>query len=164
MESAIARAIADTYGVSVRKLNAFVTNDEVGMGASFDYEIVGVKDDYTGTETALRGMYTKCGPGILEIKNVDWLQFKRNWTKEGDSLEAPGHIEVQVQSQLHVIERAWAAIGVLVGGNELKMLIRDRDPEVGKKLDDATKAFWRDVKAGKAPPDRKSTRLNSSHT
>ncbi len=59
---------------------------------------------------------------------------------------------MQVQHQLHVIERSWAAIGVLVGGNSLKLLVRERDPEIGQILEDATKAFWKDVKANRVPP------------
>jgi len=152
MEESIARAIADVYGVKVRKLNSYVSRDGTGMGASFDYEIVGVKEDITPEDTCLQGMYKDLGPGILEIKNVDWLVFKRSWTRDGETFEAPAHIELQVQHQLHVIERAWAAIGVLVGGNSLKLLIRERDPEVGQILEDATKAFWKDVKADRVPP------------
>jgi len=152
MEEAIARAIADEYAVKVRKLNAYVSRDGTGMGSSFDYEIVGIKEDVTPQDTCLQGMYRDLGPGILEIKNVDWMVFKRSWTNDGDGLEAPGHIELQVQHQLHVIERSWAAIGVLVGGNSLKLLVRERDPEVGQILEDATKAFWKDVKANRVPP------------
>jgi len=150
MEEAIARAIADVYGVKVRKLNAYVSNDS-GMGASFDYEIVGVKDDATPDDKVLQEMYRDLGPGILEIKNVDWLVWKRSWSNDEGRMEAPAHIEVQVQAQLHTIERSWAAIGVLVGGNSLRLLVRERDPVVGENLERAIRTFWREVKANKVP-------------
>jgi putative phage-type endonuclease len=151
MEESIARAVADEYGVKVRKLNAYVSRDDVGLGASFDYEIVGIKEDVTPEDKVLQEMYRDLGPGILEIKNVDWLVWKRSWTTAEDKFEAPAHIEVQVQAQLHTIERSWAAIGVLVGGNSLRLLVRERDPVVGENLDKASALFWREVKANRPP-------------
>ena len=150
MEEAIARAIAEEYGIKCRKLNAFASS-ESGLGASFDYEIIGVKEDVTVEDPTLQNMYRSLGPGILEIKNVDYWVFKQNWTSDGHSMEAPPHIEIQVQCQLHTIERSWAAIGVLVGGNSLKMLVRERDPAVGEQLDRMAAKFWRSIKANKPP-------------
>lgn len=152
MEEAIARAIADQYGIKVRKLNAYVSKDGSGMGASFDYEIVGTKEGEPPEGNVLRDMYDAYGPGILEVKNVDWLIFKRQWIGEEGSEEAPAHIEIQVQAQLHVIGRKWGAIGVLIGGNKLKMLVREYDPEVGAAFEAKTKQFWHDLAANKAPP------------
>jgi hypothetical protein len=149
LEDAIARGLAEDYGIKVRKLNSFVSRD--GMGASFDYEVVGVKDDVTPEDTSLQGMYRDLGPGILEIKNVDWLVYRNNWTNDDGRSEAPPHIEIQVQHQLHVIERSWAAIGVLVGGNSLKMLVRERDPVVGERLALASERFWKRIEANKPP-------------
>jgi len=151
LEDAVARKVANDQGVKVRKLSAFVSRDNTGMASSFDYEIVGLKDDYEGT-SALRAMYTEAGPGILEIKCVDFMVFRNAWAEIDGEREAPAHIEIQVQHQLHCIERRWAALGVLVGGNSLKLFVREYDAEVAKSLETATKAFWRDVKAKKAPP------------
>ena len=152
LEETIAKGIAEKYGLKVRKLNAYVSRDGTGMGSSFDFEIVGIKDDAEVDDPCLQEMYIKCGAGILEIKNVDYFIFKREWATFDDQREAPTHIEIQVQHQLHVIEREWAAIGVLVGGNKLEMLIRDYDPEVGASLEETVKKFWKDLKAGKRPP------------
>jgi putative phage-type endonuclease len=151
-EEAVARAMADDYGIKVRKLNAYVSKDGTGMGASFDYEIVGVKEGEPAEGRVLQEMYENNGPGILEVKTVDWLQFQRQWPEVEGEREAPAHIEIQVQAQLHVIERKWAAIGVLVGGNEFKLLVRDYDADVGKAFEARTKQFWKDLKAGKVPP------------
>jgi len=148
-EEAIARGVAEEYGVKVRKLNSYVSRDGTGMGSSFDYEIVGVKDGVPPPQgTVLQEAYTSMGPGILEIKNVDWLVYKRTWLED----EAPAHIEIQVQHQLHVIERKWAAMGILVGGNNLKMIVREYDPAVGQVMQDKVRQFWKDLKSGNAPP------------
>jgi putative phage-type endonuclease len=152
LEEAVARKIAADYGVKVRKLSAFAVNDEYGMGASFDYEIVGLKEEWPAdAKSALRAMYQAHGAGILEIKCVDWMVFKRQWEEVEGELEAPAHIEIQVQHQLCLIERAWAAIGILVGGNQLKLIVRERDTEVGEAIIRKSVQFWRDIKANKAP-------------
>ena len=151
LEDAVARKIANDYGVKVRKLSAFVSRDGTGMASSFDYEIVGLKEDHT-EDSVLRGMYTESGPGILEIKCVDWLVFRNQWLEVDGEREAPPHIEIQVQHQLHCIERKWAALGVLVGGNSLKLIIREYDATVGHALETATKAFFKRI-AAKQPPD-----------
>jgi putative phage-type endonuclease len=153
-EESVARGIAEDYGVKVRKLNNYVSKDGTGMGASFDYEIVGTKDgDEPPAGNMLRDMYDAYGPGILEIKTVDWLIYKRQWKADDEEspAEAPPHIEIQVQAQLHVIERKWAAIGVLVGGNSLNLLVREYDPDVGAAMELKTKQFWKDIAAGKTP-------------
>jgi hypothetical protein len=96
-------------------------------------------------------MYRQSGPGILEIKCVDWLVFRNQWLEVEGEQEAPPHIEIQVQHQLHCIERTWAALGVLVGGNSLKLFIRDYDPAVGVELEKATKAFMTRLARKQAP-------------
>lgn len=154
-EESVARGIAEDYGVKVRKLNAYVSLDGTGMGSSFDYEIVGIKEGVPPAGPVLQDAYKLLGPGILEIKCVDWLIHKQQWIK-GDGKEqddeAPPHIEIQVQHQLHTIQRKWAAMGVLIGGNKLQMILREYDEAVGAAMQEKVKAFWKDVKAGNAPP------------
>lgn len=152
MEEAVARAVADEYGVKVRKLNAYVSRDGTGMGCSADYEIVGIKEGEPPSGPVLQQMYTNNGPGLLEIKTVDWLVFKREWQEVDGERECPPHIECQIQHQLHCVERKWAACGILVGGNDLKLLIRDYDPDIGQRFEAASKKFWKDLKAGNLPP------------
>jgi putative phage-type endonuclease len=154
-EESVARGIAEDYGVKVRKLNAYVSLDGKGMGSSFDYEIVGVKDGDAPAGSVLQDAYRNLGPGILEIKCVDWLIHKQQWI-EGDGKdqddEAPPHIEIQVQHQLHTIQRKWAAMGVLIGGNKLQLIVREYDAAVGAAMEEKVREFWKNVKAGIAPP------------
>lgn len=152
LQNAIARGIAERYGVKARAISGYATHsyEHCRMGSSFDYEIVGLKDgDYDG-DPILRNMYAEHGAGVLEIKNVDWIAFKQWQTDDG--IEAPAHIEIQVQHQLACIGRTWAAIGVLVGGNKLELLVRTRDDQVHKALRDKCEKFWSDLAKGIMPP------------
>jgi putative phage-type endonuclease len=154
LQHAIAKRIAVKYGVKVRAISGYSEHSHAHcrMGSSFDYEIVGVaEDEFTG-DTVLRQMYEKHGTGILEIKNVDWLVFKDWKADEDGGIEAPAHIEIQVQHQLACISRMWAAIGVLVGGNKLELLIRERDDEVHRALRQKCERFWSDLDKGIMPP------------
>lgn len=157
LQDAIARRIAVRYGVRVRAINAYATHsyEHCRMGASFDYEIVGVSNDdaqFSG-DAILREMYLRHGAGILEIKNVDALVFRDRWVRDEDGgIEAPAHIEIQVQHQLACISRFWAAVGVLVGGNRLELLIRERDDDVHKALRIKCESFWDDLRRGVMPP------------
>jgi len=147
LQRAIAEGIAEDYGVKIRAMSGYATTD-AKMGASFDFEIVGKRDGAFEGPTTLRDLHGQYGTGVLEIKNVDGLVYRNDWKDD----EAPAHIEIQVQHQLHCVERKWAAIGVLVGGNKQLMLWRMRDEEVGRAIAAKTHAFWAELGAGKMPP------------
>lgn len=152
LQNSIARGIAEEYGVKVRAISGYATHsyEHCRMGASFDYEVIGVKDGDFNGDPILRRMYEAHGAGMLEIKNVDALQF-RKWQHD-DGIEPPAHIELQVQHQLACIGRRWAAIGALVGGNRLEVIVRERDDEVHRILRAKCEAFWRDLERGVMPP------------
>jgi len=153
LQEPIARGVAEDHGVKVRALNAYVRHDSgARMGASFDYEIVGIDSrqaDYIGN---LVELYEEHGPGLLEIKNVDGLVFRNDWLDDDDGIEAPAYIEVQLQHQLEVIDREWGAIAALVGGNKPVVIVRQRDREVGKALVDRINVLWHQI-AHAIPPD-----------
>jgi putative phage-type endonuclease len=154
LQEAIAKGISEDYGVKVRRVRGYSVNPNCNMGASFDYEIVGLLENYC-TETndpMLRQMYKDLGPGILEIKNVDYYIFKQQWKTEDGQLEAPAHIEIQVQHQLHCIERRWGVMGVLVGGNDTQLVLRERDEEVGASIERKVGDFWASLGRGEMPP------------
>lgn len=147
LERAIAQQVAETYGVKIRSLNYYYRHDECRMGASFDFEIVGIVGG-GAADTTLQELYRQHGAGILEIKNVDGLIYRDQWNDE----EAPPHIEVQTQHQLEVCDRGWCAIAVLVGGNSLKLYPRLRDREVGASLRFRTGEFWDRIVNSNPPP------------
>ena len=141
LQDVIARGIAEDNGWTVRKLTAYVRHNQYenqhnGMGSSFDFEIVNHPD----------------GPGILEIKAVDGMVFRDNWLVNDDgSIEAPEHIELQLQHQLEVINREWGIIAALVGGNQVKILRRKRDREVGAAIMAKIKKFWESIDSNQPP-------------
>ena len=135
LQDAVALGVAQDRSLRVRRINTYWRHsDEPGMGASFDFEIVDHAD----------------GPGLMEIKCVDYIAFRDTWLDE----EAPPHIEVQVQHQLEVANRSWCLLVALVGGNTVKAIRIERDREVGAGLRKAIAAFWAKVHAGTPPkPD-----------
>lgn len=150
LEPAIASGIAQTYGVKVVPFKTFITMPEFGLASSFDYKIVGIVDGFEGDQS-LRDMFKEHGEGIAEIKNVDALQFRRNWIEDKETMEATLQIEMQVQAQMEVSDYPWCCIAALVGGNTPKIIIRTRDTDAGKAIREKAKALWTCVDTGKAP-------------
>ena len=58
---------------------------------------------------------------------------------------------MQLQYQLHVADINWGCIAALVGGNTQKLIIRERNREMGKRFDAVVKKFWDRVKSGTPP-------------
>lgn len=146
LQDAIAAEVAKQQGFQIRRATEYLRDDETRMGASFDFEVVG----------------KNCG---LEIKNVDSLQFREGWIVNRDQrdedeeleigtvdVEAPPHIEIQVQVQMAL--KGWDAnyIGALVGGNQLALIKRTRNLKTIAEITARTKAFWESIAAGQPPP------------
>lgn len=153
LEAAIATGIAEDLGLIVSPFKVYVRIPEMRMGSSFDFKIVGIVEGFSGDETA-RDMFRKHGAGIMEVKNIDSLQFKRNWIEDGEEIEATPQIELQAQWQMEVADLNWALLAPLVGGNTPKPVIRLRDREAGDVLRQAAAELWARVAKGNAPaPD-----------
>lgn len=152
LEDAIARGIAEDLGLIVEPFKVYMRIPEIRMGSSFDFKIVGLVDGFEDNEA--RAMFTAHGPGIMEVKNVDGLQFRRAWIDDGETIEAPVHIEFQTQHQLEVADMGWAIIAPLVGGNTPRPVIRVRDRNVGEAIRTKVAELWQRINAGAAPePD-----------
>jgi putative phage-type endonuclease len=135
LQDTIARGIAEDQGWEIRARNVYSRIEERRIGSSFDFEIINHPD----------------GPGLLEIKNVDYLVFRDKWSEEDGIVEAPAHIELQLQHQLLVTGRAWGVIAALVAGNQVKYAIRLADPDVHSQILDEVARFWASVASGVAP-------------
>lgn len=134
-EAPIAYGVAEDQGWDIRKFDVYMRDIEAKIGSSFDFEIDSKSD----------------GLGILEIKNVAELQYKRAWLDDGVTIEAPEHIEMQIQHQMEVSGRKWTALVAMVGGNTPKVIYRNYDPEVGKMIRVKVAQFWEMV-ADNTPP------------
>lgn len=92
------------------------------------------------------------GRGVIEAKNVDWLQWRDNWTETA----APPHIEMQLQIEMLVGNgeqpAAWGAIACLVGGNDLRLYRREFNADFIVEADLEVMQFFADVDADEAPP------------
>lgn len=139
MESVIAYGAAEDQGWDIEKMDVYMRDIDARIGSSFDFKINSSSD----------------GPGILEIKNVDGLQYMRGWIDDGaGNIEAPEHIELQIQHQMEVADINWCALVALVGGNTQKVILRNRDRAIGKDIRSKVGEFWNRVSTNQAPkPD-----------
>lgn len=141
LQDAIAAGLAEERGWIVRRLEVYMRDEADRLGSSFDYEALSHDPDVEAV-------------GLAEIKNVDRGVFFDEWIDGPAGIEAPQHIELQVQTQMEVADLPWCAIVALVGGNELKVTIRERDREIGQSIRQHVRAFWKSIADGTPPtPD-----------
>lgn len=136
LQDSIAKGIAEDNGWVVRPMTEYMRVPEHRLGASFDFSIEGTP------------------PGILEIKNVDSLVIKNKWIIEGDDIEAPPAIELQLQHQLLVSNRPYGYIAALVGGNRVLLIRREADKKIHEAIIREADKFWKSIDANEPPkPD-----------
>jgi putative phage-type endonuclease len=135
-ESAIAHGVAEDNEWTVQPLKAYMRDPILRIGSSFDFEITSL-------------LHGKC---ILEIKNVDSLQYKRKWRDDGaGGIEAPEHIELQIQHQMLVSGYNACALVAMVGGNSPKVTFRKFDADIGVAIARKAAAFWASIEANEPP-------------
>jgi predicted phage-related endonuclease len=136
LETPISEGIGEDEGWDVKLLKVFMTHAEFPKyGSSFDFEI------RRGNEK-----------GLLELKNVDFKQYKEKWLVDGEEIEAPTGIEIQLQSELEVYNSnhphdpaTFGVIGALIGGNKPIVIERKWDREIGRLMLSKAKNFWDNV-------------------
>lgn len=131
LEPAIAKLAGEELDCDVIPFKTYARDEADRMGSSFDYEIE----------------YGKYNGWLLEIKNVDFLVYRDQWEDD----EAPDHIEVQCQHQLELTKRPGIIIACLVGGNDLKLIARERNEIMGAGIRKRIVKFWDDVTLGREP-------------
>lgn len=136
IESAIADMYADEVGANVQPFRDYMRIPEYRLGASFDF-------------VADAGGHAP--PWIVECKNVDFRVFKGGWSVTDDFIEAPAHIEIQVQHQMLVAGIARAVIVALVGGNDLRILSRSADRVIQDEIIRRAREFWQSIGDDRAP-------------
>lgn len=136
LEYPVAYGIAEDNGWTVELLKDYVCMPGARLGSSFDFII-----NFADRTQAL-----------LEIKTVDYFAYKDGWIVDGDSVEAPPHIELQVQHQMLVSGLRKAYIGVLIGGNRVAVLEREADDKIHRLIESKARAFWRSIEDN-IPPE-----------
>jgi putative phage-type endonuclease len=135
LEAAIAYGIAEEQGWEVKPMKEYLRDPDLRMGSSFDFVITNLGE-----------------PVHLEIKNVDYLAFRDGWIEHEDgSIEAPEHIEMQVQHQMAVSGFKRAFIGAFIAGNRGVVIERLRDEDVIAAIKAKVADFWRTVDEGQEP-------------
>lgn len=161
LEAAIAETLAEQQGWSIRPFKEYGRLPELRIGSSFDFRIM------TDTPPGNDMPRDRESDSILEIKNVDWLRFKQGWTVESDWIEAPAHIELQLQHEMLVSGLRRGFLGVLVGGNDTRLIERHADDAVHAAILQRAAKFWKSIDDNDPPspvmPDDAATviRLNS---
>ena len=140
LESTVAEGIAEDAGWQIRPMKEYMTLPGIRAGASFDFRVRARRDAEDSADDA-----------ILEIKTVDALAFRNGWTIEDDYVEAPSHIELQVQHQMLVSGLRRAYIGVLIGGNRIEVLERHADDQVHAGIVARARAFWASIERNEPP-------------
>jgi predicted phage-related endonuclease len=133
LETLIAEAAGEENKWPVQKGGYFTDLECPGLGCSLDYVI-----DYDPTER---------GPGVLEIKNVDWLVHKRSW-----DTEPPPHILLQLMHQLAATGYRWGAVCCLVGGNDIRTYRYHANPKIIDAIRRKVRDFWQSIDEGREPP------------
>lgn len=134
LERSISEGIAEDYKLDIRPMKEYIRLTDWRIGSSFDNAV--------GSD------------GILEVKNVDSLAYKDGWLINGDSVEAPPHIELQGQHQLLVSGRKTLYIGALIGGNRVTLIKREADEQIHEAIKAKVAKFWESIDANKEPvPD-----------
>jgi len=133
LERVIAEGIAEQEGWTLSEPEGYYTNDNCkGMGATPDFFV---------------SMPTREGLGCLEIKNIDYQQFRRDWQPE-----PPFQYLLQLQAQLACTGQKWGVIGAFVGGNSFELYPYERHEPTIAKIEQAVKEFWQSVHDGVEPP------------
>ncbi len=141
LENPIAEGVAEDHSWMVHPFKDFATHDEIRAGSSFDYLVAIPNEDNTDTIE-----------GLLEIKNVDWLQVRDKWLIEnGEVIEAPPHIEIQVQHQMMITGHQFCYIAALQGGNKVHLLRRTPNQSIIDSIKTKIIKFWNSIDNGIEP-------------
>lgn len=152
LEAVVATGIAEDQGWAVRPMKEYVRLPDLRLGASFDFRIQASRPSIQQPIDAWNpAQHDTANDALLEIKTVDFLRFRDGWTIEDEFIEAPAHIELQVQHQMLVSGLRRAYIGVMIGGNRIEVLTREADVDVHAGILARAAEFWQTVADGRAP-------------
>jgi putative phage-type endonuclease len=150
LEAVVAIGIAQDQEWAARPMKEYIRLPDVRLGSSFDWRVRPAKLDEIVIYPEPH-FYDEPDDAILEIKTVDFLAFRDGWTIDEGFIEAPPHIEIQVQHQMLVSGLRRAYIGVMVGGNRIEVIERLADAAVHAGIIAKAREFWQSIDDGRAP-------------
>lgn len=138
LEAAIAAGVAEEKSWIIEPFKEYVRIPALRIGSSFDFRMNKTMPKI-GEEKKL---------SLLEIKNVNQFIFKEEWIVDEETkevLEAPTHIEIQLQHQLLVSGYDEGVIAALINGNKLILMERKADKEIQDAILEKCAAFWKSI-------------------
>lgn len=152
LEAGIAAWAEEKWGIKSKPFKDYLEEPALRIGSSFDFELVEWPD------APVQGW---AGRVPVEIKMVDFLQFHgsfkngyqdRKWNADDlEDIQAPPHIELQLQQEMMESGAPFGIIIVCVAGNTLHKIVRMRNDVIIGKIRDRIAQFWSDVDAGREP-------------
>jgi predicted phage-related endonuclease len=140
LEAAIAHAAARRYGWKIHKGGYVSDPTTPGLGCTLDYVI-----EEPGEQELALGF---TGPGVMEVKTVDWLIHKRAWTDE----EPPLHILLQHQHQMAATGYTWGVVPALILGNtHLECYRYAARPKLIADIRARVTDFWASIREEREP-------------
>lgn len=131
LEAAIIEAAKERYGYTDREQLARLDNGK-GLGGHPDRRVT----------------CPHRGPGIIEVKTVDWL------TRKGWGEEPPLSYQLQNQTYQGLDGVQWGDLIILVGGNQLERFQYEFRPKLFASIEQRVEKFWRSIEANQPPkPD-----------
>jgi predicted phage-related endonuclease len=140
LEQIIAEASAAQEGWKIVKGGYAEDIECPRLGASLDHLIL-----HPTPEEESLGFH---GPGVMEVKNTDWLIHRAQWSND----EPPVNIALQLQAQIAATGYQWGAVCALVGGNHIEVYrFRRRDALIAE-MRTRVRAFWERIETRQPPP------------
>jgi putative phage-type endonuclease len=143
LQNSIAEGIAKDNNWKIRPMTEYIRDPLLRAGSSFDFEVTGTTLPDEDEALNIRA--------ILEIKNVDGLAFKNGWIVDGEYIEAPAHIELQLQHQMMISGHTIGYIGALVGGNDVKLIKRTLSEDIIRRIKNEIAEFWVSIENNQPP-------------
>jgi predicted phage-related endonuclease len=139
LEAVIAEIAAAERGWKIHK-GGYVTDATTpGLGCTLDFDI-----EEPGPLEIKLGF---SGPGIMEVKNIDWMVHRRSWT----DAEPPFHILLQLLHQLAATGYSWGVVAGLIGGNNLQYYPYAARPLLITDIRRRVREFWASIDANQEP-------------
>jgi len=94
------------------------------------------------------------GRGVVQVKSIDPISFKKTWLNGDGDVEIPLHVIVQTIVEMHMTACTWGIVAGLVVDRGIELHVLDVPTVDGlmEQLITANRDFWHLVEMGERPP------------